>query len=571
VDRIKERIDIAEVIGSYIDLEQSGSNLRAICPFHNENTPSFFVSPDRGLYYCFGCGAKGDVFTFVQEFEGLDFYGALQMLARKAGVELKNNSKQTRQKRKRLFKVLEMATAAYVSNLQESQAAREYLHNREITDATIRNFRLGFAPDEWHWLESYLQKKGVSDEEMEAVGLIRQNDKGRYYDRFRGRVVFPISDTAGRVVGFSGRLIEDKEGPKYLNSPETDFFEKSSILYGYNRAKRSIRANDFCILVEGQIDLVLAHQAGFTNTAAVLGSSTTAHHLQLIQRMTDNLLLAFDADTAGRRSEADTATIALSLGMDVKAVDLPDGEDPADVIAEDTQQWRSAVSNAGHIIRHHLGFAREEADDQRNFFKQIRNDIIPLVAAIPDAIDRSHFIEVIQEESDIPEQSLQEELKKERNSQDIPSANREPTPASQQKETIDHADSISRKKKIIAKLGGIIRWQEEENESAIDVASAKDQIEDLLDIDITDDAYVPQEAALKAEVAYENTENLKDHVKELLIHLKIEHIRSQYLEAMQALHEREKIGDKEKQDELLKRCQQLSKKLEEKKELLQSY
>ncbi|PSO46397.1 MAG: hypothetical protein BRC24_02190, partial [Parcubacteria group bacterium SW_4_46_8] len=178
---------------------------------------------------------------------------------------------------------------------------------------------------------------------------------------------------------------------------------------------------------------------------------------------------------------------------------------------------------------------------------------------------------VIQEESDIPEQSLQEELKKERNSQDIPSANREPTPASQQKEAVDHADSISRKKKIIAKLGGIIRWQEEKNESAIDVASAKDQIEDLLDIDITDDAYVPQEAALKAEVAYENTDNLKDHVKELLIHLKIEHIRSRYLEAMQALQEREKIGDKEKQDELLKRCQQLSRKLEEKKELLQSY
>lgn len=572
VDRIKERIEIAEVIGSYVDLEKAGSNLKAKCPFHNEKTPSFFVSPDRGLYYCFGCGAKGDVFTFVQEFEGVDFYGALQILAKRAGITLQGADKEARDKRNRLFEILEMATLFFQQNRTENSSVGAYLKSRGISSETAESFRLGYAPDEWRALYSYLKRKEVSEAEMEESGLVKQNSKGRHYDRFRNRIIFPIADTAGRVVGFSGRLLDTNEkAPKYLNSPETDLFKKSSILYGYDRAKHAIRSNNFCILVEGQIDLVLAHQAGYKNTVAVSGTSITSYHLKIINRMTDNLLLAFDADAAGIESEKKAAKIALSMGMDVKAIDLPEDKDPADVITDDKEAWRELVRDADHIIEKHLSLYETKSDSRRTFLKQMRSGVLPLVAAISDSIDRSHFISVVKRETNIPESSIQEALQKiQAQGSEEQHRNVQHNPQNFNPDTASPPQTKVRKDAVLHKLKGIVKWQEEADSAVVDTATIQEKIRSIVGEDFDLDS-IPEAAAFKAEIAYQDVDSLSSEVEELLLHLDAEHTREMYLSAMKKLKQYEKDGDSDAQKRLLKKCQQLSQHMHEIKDKIKSY
>ena len=307
VEQIKERLGIADVVGSYMKLERVGSSLKGKCPFHNEKTPSFFVSPARGSYYCFGCQAKGDIFTFVQEFEGLDFIGALRVLAVRAGVTLTKIDPKVRSEYARLYLCLEKATRFYEETLISNTEASEYITSRGLKQETIKDWRLGFAPSDWRQLFDYLLKEGFKTEEMEKVGLIKvahQTDTGghavsapkKYYDTFRGRIMFPIRDSAGRVIAFSGRILprlDDGKTGKYINSPETILFSKSEVLYGFDRAKLVIRQKDAAILVEGQMDLLMAHQAGFENTVASSGTALTEQQLVRLKRLSENLLLSF--------------------------------------------------------------------------------------------------------------------------------------------------------------------------------------------------------------------------------------------------------------------------------------
>ena len=292
VEQIKERLGIEDVIGSYVKLERSGKNLKAKCPFHNEKTASFYITPDRGTYYCFGCGVKGDIFTFVEQFEGLDFMGALKLLAERAGVELTDrrlyggkSSAEVRNEKDQLYKIMEDAASFYEKMLYASGSssfasaaaeARAYIKKRGITEETAKKFRLGFAPLEWRTLATYLKSKGYSDMDMEKAGLAKRPDEGGQkspYDRFRDRIMFPISDSSGRVIAFSGRILHDDEkSAKYLNSPDTPLYTKSTVLYGIDKAKQEIRRLNYTIFVEGQMDLVLAHQAGTMNTVAVSGT-----------------------------------------------------------------------------------------------------------------------------------------------------------------------------------------------------------------------------------------------------------------------------------------------------------
>ncbi|MFA6274514.1 MAG: DNA primase, partial [Candidatus Paceibacterota bacterium] len=336
VQKIKERLSIEEVVSSYIKLERAGANLKAKCPFHNEKTPSFFISPDRGSYYCFGCSAKGDIFTFVEEFEGLDFKGALKLLAEKAGVQLEDYkyNKEAESEKEKLYRAMEEATKFFENNLIENSEVLNYLKSRGLEDKTIKDFRIGFIKNDWRELYTFLQKKGFTEIELEKAGLIKKTEKG-YYDRFRGRIMFPISDSSGRIIAFSGRLFQDDgKSAKYLNSPETPIFNKSSVLYGLDRAKESIRKNNFSILVEGQFDLILSHQAGFRNTIATSGTALSdstiskenvVSNLGLLRRLSGNIVLAFDADKAGFNAANRASKIALSFGMDVKVASMPDG------------------------------------------------------------------------------------------------------------------------------------------------------------------------------------------------------------------------------------------------------
>ncbi|MEX2029037.1 MAG: DNA primase, partial [Candidatus Paceibacterota bacterium] len=378
VDKIKERLSITEIVSSYIKLERAGANLKAKCPFHNEKTPSFFVSPERGSYYCFGCGASGDIFTFVEAFEGLDFKGALKILADKAGVTLSAYAKENKgaeSEKERLYQVMEEATKFFEENLKGNSEVLKYLTSRGLLDKTIQDFRIGVAHLEWRELYNHLKSKNFNDAEMEKAGLVKKTDKparnafskadagGGFYDRFRGRVMFPLADSSGRVVAFSGRLFqEDGKSAKYLNSPDTPIFKKSSVLYGLDKAKQSIRKNNFSIVVEGQFDLILSHQAGFKNTVATSGTALTGsdksdndttNNLGMISHLSENIVFVFDGDKAGLAASERATPIGLALfnDMNVKAASMPSGVDPADLISQEgVDAWRAVIRNAKHII-----------------------------------------------------------------------------------------------------------------------------------------------------------------------------------------------------------------------------
>ena len=366
VRQVKDKLSIVDVVSQYVKLERAGGALRARCPFHSERTPSFFVSPDRGTYHCFGCNVGGDIFSFVEQIEGLDFKGALKILAEKAGVPLVYEKKGERDSRERLFELLETATISYVSNLNDS--AREYLHKRGINDETIKSFRVGLAGESWSDTSNYLRGKNFSEKEILDAGLAKRGERG-LFDRFRSRIIFPIADSAGRIVGFSGRIFPGTtspsdlatgqvartdnsfEAPKYLNSPETPLFHKSKILYAYDRAKQAIRKHNCAVLVEGQLDLLASHQAGWGNTVAVSGTAFTGEHAVLINRMTDNLVIALDADEAGIKAAGRAARSALRAGLNVKVARLPEGKDPADLILESGKDaWSTAIRDAKDII-----------------------------------------------------------------------------------------------------------------------------------------------------------------------------------------------------------------------------
>lgn len=559
VEKIKERLSIEDVVSSYIKLEKAGANLKAKCPFHNEKTPSFFLSPDRGTYYCFGCGASGDIFTFVEEFEGLDFKGALKMLADRAGVPLTIYTREMQEaesEKEKLYRVMEEAEKFFISNLGTKQI--EYLKARGLSEKTIKDFGIGFAQDDWRTLYEHLKSTGFSDLEIERAGLIKKTDEGLpagrqgYYDRFRNRIMFPMNDSSGRVIAFSGRIMGEGE-PKYLNSPETPIFSKNAVLYGIDKAKDSIRKNNFSILVEGQMDLILSHQAGYRNTVATSGTalsdSTVAKenvvsNLGLVRRLSPNIVLAFDADRAGAAATIRAGKIALSLGMDVKVVEMPEEIDPADLIRKTgIDAWREAIKNSKHIIEFLLNkVLKNYNNDSRKVGREIKSVILPFVNALGSSIEKTHFIKKISDASEIPENALQDDLKK--IEKEFKYEKEEISEASDAVNTLRRRDYIERK------LLGIALWKKDkELEKSLGELLEKYQ-------DSKDDLI------FEAEVFYGNSESLEKEIKELLINLEEERINEELLRKMQELR---MIKDKEREMELLAEIQELNKKKHEKK------
>src|SRR3989344_911879 len=426
VDQIKSKIDIVSLVSSYIKLEKAGANFKGRCPFHNEKTPSFFVSPDRGSYYCFGCQAKGDIFTFVQEFEGLDFIGSLKVLADRAGVVLEQYNSGDKTEKQRLHSVLELAVFFYQKKLDENKEALKYLHSRGVTDETIKEFRIGFAPPEWRDLFEYLLSRSVTEGDMLEVGLIKRKDgtQSSYYDTFRGRITFPINDSSGRVVGFSGRILvpDDPSNraelstgqasqPKYLNSPETSLFNKSEVLFGLDKAKKDIRLKDYSVLVEGQMDLIMLHQVGITNTVASSGTALTENHLIKLRRLSNRIIMAYDADSAGFSASNRSSQMALSLGMELKLASFPEGKDPADLAKDDLEKLKTCFKNAKHIIDFYTDTLLEKKLPPRELGKEIQKNVLPYVSILPSSIEQSHFIKSIAQKTFIKEEALWDDLK----------------------------------------------------------------------------------------------------------------------------------------------------------------
>jgi DNA primase len=330
-ERIRARVDLAQLVGETVALKPAGrGQLKGLCPFHSERTPSFHVHVERGFFYCFGCGAKGDVFDYVMRTQGLEFRDALQLLGERVGIEVRG-APAGQGRRRDLLEINEAALAWFTGQLPGSAAA-DYLRRRGLTDETVRDWGLGFAPDAWDGLLKHMLTRGVRDDDLLSAGLITENERGRRYDRFRGRVMFPVRDGMGRVVGFAGRLLDDGV-PKYLNSPETALFKKGELLYGLDRARTAIRDSGEVIVVEGYMDVLALHQTGFGNAVAALGANLTVEQADQLTRLdAQRVLLAFDADDAGQR--AVLAGLEQSVGRRflVQAVRLPSGKDPADAV-----------------------------------------------------------------------------------------------------------------------------------------------------------------------------------------------------------------------------------------------
>jgi len=399
VEQVKSKLSIIDVVAPYVKLTKSGRYLKGLSPFTKEKTPSFFVNPERNSYYCFSTSQGGDIFTFIEKMEGVDFKGALKMLAEKAGVEIvyEKGGNDNKGKLDRLREAMARAEQKYVEHLDPKGAAYAYAKSRGLTDETIRNWSIGYASDAWRTLLEELTAAGFSTKEMEAAGLIKEADekRGTFYDRFRNRLMFPIKDIAGRTVAFTGRSLDPNDQAKYLNSPETDLYKKSEILFGMDKAKDAIRQRGFAILVEGQFDLILLHQIGFTNTIAISGTALTERHIALIKRYADNLMLALDADRAGLAASAKSAHAALSAGMRVKAVRLPLGKDPADIANEDAKEFTRLVKDAESIVEFFLSVLAAAETDSHKLVIAVERTILPLVAAIPSALEREHFVGVI--------------------------------------------------------------------------------------------------------------------------------------------------------------------------------
>lgn len=403
VEQIKAKLSIVDVVSPYVKLTKSGRNWKGLSPFNKEKTPSFYVNPDRGTYYCFSSGQGGDHFEFIEKMEGVDFKGALKILAEKAGVEIVyqgGSSREDKDKKDRLYEGMARAEALYAAELllgkEVPGSAYAYAKSRGLTDESIASWGLGYAPEAWRAVLEKLGESGFSNQELIQAGLVKEADekKGTFYDRFRNRLMFPIRDSAGRTVAFTGRALDPNDQAKYLNSPETDLYRKSEILFGMDKAKDAIRQRGFALLVEGQMDLLHLHQIGFTNTIALSGTALTPQHLSLIKRYADNLMLALDSDRAGLNASMKNAIAALKGGMRVKAVKLPVGKDPADLAIEDAKDLTKRIADAKPIVEFFLSVLAESESDQHRLILLVEKTVLPLIAAIKSPLEREHFIGV---------------------------------------------------------------------------------------------------------------------------------------------------------------------------------
>ncbi len=361
---IKDRIDVVDFLSEYIQLKQAGANWKARCPFHNEKSPSFMASREKQIWHCFGCGEGGDIFSFLQKIEGVEFVEALTILAERAGVaiEVRGSSGPDKDTKTRLRDILKTSANFFHAILESSEAsaqAREYLERRGVNKESIEKWMIGFIPEQsWSALTDFLtKKKGYGVEECVAAGVTRRSDKGRHFDGFRGRIMFPISDVHGSIVGFTGRLLEEKEGVgKYVNTPETVLFDKGRLVYGLHLAKQAAKQSGYFVVAEGQMDVIAAHQIGMKNVVAASGTALTTAQIQLLKRYTPQIRMAFDNDAAGERAAKRGIDLAVEAGLDVRVIVIPDGagDDPDDCIQKNPEVWEKSVESAKPVFQYYI-------------------------------------------------------------------------------------------------------------------------------------------------------------------------------------------------------------------------
>jgi DNA primase len=415
IDEIKQRIDIVEVVSQYAKLTKAGRTFRALCPFHSEKNPSFFVYPEQQSWHCFGaCNTGGDVFSFVMKKEGIDFGEALRQLAQRAGVTLPSRAERggESKERQRLFQINEAAAQYFQSQLDATagKKAKAYLLKRGLSDKTIADFQLGYSPEKWEALKQHLIDSGYAEAELLTAGLIVEGEGGKTHDRFRNKLMFPIADARGRITGFGARVLDDSL-PKYINSPQTPLFDKSSTLYGINLAKDAIRQQGLAVIVEGYMDVITAHQNGFNNVVASMGTSVTEKQVSILKRLSQNMALALDADAAGEGATLRAVGYENTLDAEVKVIIMSKGKDPDDVIKEDAQAWQRLLEEALPIVDYTFNMTAAGLDLTKASGKaQAGDKLLPIVAEIKNPIRQAHYLQKLAQLLNVSQRSIEAAL-----------------------------------------------------------------------------------------------------------------------------------------------------------------
>lgn len=595
IDDIKSRLNIVELVQSYIRLQKAGANYKALCPFHGEKTPSFNVSPARQIWHCFGCGLGGDHFKFVMQMEGIDFSEALELLAKRAGIQLRREDPRIRSERSRLLALVENAAKIFESVLHSSKTPERvtapfaYLKKRGLSDETVKAWRIGYAPDSWDYLAKALAAKGYRPEEIEKAGLAIKSEQGSgHYDRFRNRIMFPIADASGRVVGFSGRIFDqavqsDKvvrtiSSPlspsssipaKYINTPQTAIYDKSRALYGFDKAKESIRKENAVVLVEGQMDVVLSHQAGAKNAVAVSGTALTAEQLKILKRLAGIIISSFDRDAAGEAATKRSLNLAASLEFERKVAILPPGlKDPADAVLKDPEIWHTAVRGAKPIVQFFLETALSQNDRKDPAGKRaIAHSVLPEIKILSSEVEKSHWIQALSREIGVSEEALWREMKKTKTAS-VEAALPETREKTRGKDRRMQLESLL--------LGAMILYPEEGRthlasipREAITDSGHRDilaAVETLLARNISEhkeliaamaeDLRDPSKyLAFQAEILLERIENIKERTKEILVcmkELEREWARDRLRDLSEGISKAEQAGDHAQMEALLK-------------------
>ena len=422
LEQIRQNNDVVEVIGSYFPLKRAGANFRALCPFHKEKTPSFNVNPSKQIWHCFGCGEGGNVFTFVMKYENVDFVTAVRRLAERAGIKLEFEERAGdpgRDQKEQLLVLHEVAANFFHHNLMKepgAHVAREYLKKRKITAETAKKWRLGYSPDAWDGLIQHVGAKKFPPETLAAAGLALERERGEgYYDRFRGRLMFPIGDEQGRAVGFSGRILTDaKDQPKYVNSPETPIFQKGRILFALDKAKRAILDEKYAIVCEGQVDTISCHEAGVENVVAPQGTALTEQHARILKRYAEEVVLMFDADAAGQNAIVRSAEPLWDAGVVIRVAVLPAGHDPDSFVkAFGGDELKELVTKAPSFFLYLLDRLSQQHDPRSERGKlQIARQMAEWLARIPTPILLATYAQQTAKRLDIGEDILRKEVTK---------------------------------------------------------------------------------------------------------------------------------------------------------------
>ncbi len=560
IEEIKSRLDIVDIVKEYVELEKVGSNLRALCPFHAEKTPSFFVSPTRQSWRCFGgCNDGGDMFDFVMKIEGVEFPEALRILAKKAGVEIKKINPETVSEKENFYKLYELATKFFERQLEASKRgkeAKQYILERGISEESIKNWRLGYSPDSWQSLSEFLISKGFKRDKIIDSGLAIKKDN-HSYDRFRGRIMFPIMNTSGRPIAFGGRIFGDSEDTaKYMNSPQTLLYDKSKVLYGISKAKVEMRRQKQAILVEGYTDVIMSHQAGFKNVVSTSGTALTKKQLNIISRYTQNLFTCFDMDNAGISATKKGIEMARSLGFDVQVITLPAGNDPADLIKKNSEEWKKRVKDAKDAMQFYFESACDDKDlDNPKDKKDIAKELLPLIKRIPNDIEKSHWAKKLAKKLDVPEEAIYDQLKKTKIKDKEKGTN-------QKRKSKKNSRKKSKKRILEERVISIIAKDPDLLEAVEDRSVFSEKAKELIKAIEENDPEYKEKIDYYALKPENGMEHPKKELKECLIEIDKYNLKNKLRDIHKKIQKAEKNKNKKKLKEHTKEAYNLSKKLQ---------